>query len=71
MEKTNCSFCQQIDAPDYNKYYFGVSKPCTCQIIKNDEGFHLWCGGGGDPFQAGVEVEHINYCPICGRKLEE
>lgn len=72
MKEAICNFCQNIETIDYEKHdLFGISKPSDSQIIKDDEGFHLWFGGGGDSFYAGVEVEFIHYCPVCGRKLDE
>ncbi|MFQ9886138.1 MAG: hypothetical protein ACLRXW_08150 [Negativibacillus massiliensis] len=71
MKKTECTFCKQISTPDYNKYEFGLRYPCKCQIVKDGLGFHLWGGEYGDPYESGVELRNIKYCPVCGRKLEE
>lgn len=39
------------------------------QIVSDDDGFHIWHDGGGDPFLSGICIKNIKFCPICGRKL--
>ena len=38
------------------------------QIVEHEKEFHLFVGCC-DPFMAGIEIENIKFCPICGRKL--
>lgn len=33
--------------------------------------YATWDDGGGDTFLAGIGIDDINYCPVCGRKLTE
>lgn len=33
--------------------------------------YATWDNAGGDTFLAGIGIDDINYCPVCGRKLTE
>lgn len=71
MEKAKCTFCEKINEIDFEKFKLGVEEPDVSQIVKDIDGFHWWESGGGDPYQAGVALENIHYCPMCGRRLDE
>ena len=42
------------------------------QLVTDDDGnYHFWSDGGGDIFMSGISIENVNYCPICGRHLND
>lgn len=68
-----CEFCENIDEMHIieNGYFKGGYLPSynRNQIVKDKDKFHIWSDGGGDPFQCGICVENISFCPKCGRNL--
>lgn len=70
-----CEFCKsicklkRIENEHFKGYFPEENKT---QIVKDKYGkFHIWFDGFGDCFQCGIDIEDINFCPICGRKLKE
>lgn len=45
-----------------------IPKKNETQIVEFENAFHLFVGCS-DPFMAGIEIEDIKFCPMCGRKL--
>lgn len=70
-----CEFCENIDEMHIIKdgCFKGQYLPNNNrnQIVKDEDKFHIWSDGGGDPFQCGTCIENILFCPMCGRKLSE
>lgn len=68
-----CEFCKNISMLKKMKRgpFRGFVVPDTNenQLVQYGDAFHIWSDGGGDPFQSGVCVENVRFCPICGRKL--
>ena len=68
-DENDCEFCNKIyDAFELKQQYWADREVCDC--ITYDEAFkayHLWheCV---DDYYTGNIIE-INYCPVCGRKL--
>lgn len=71
-----CEFCENINPLKMvkNKFFHGLypEKNEVGLVSYEEDGekcFAIWSDGGGDPFCAGIDVDYINFCPICGMKL--
>lgn len=59
-----CDFCENIKNAEHCSDYNG-------NFIKRwEDGRHDLFLGNGSSWES-KELENINFCPICGRKLEE
>lgn len=70
-----CSYCSMIpDIHDWSETditYSGASDICDgqyeyCKIVYNNDKFYIVLRGSHETYS-----EPLNYCPFCGRKLNE
>lgn len=70
-----CEFCENIEKLQKinNAHFKGYfPKENKTQIVEDKNGeFHIWFDGFGDCFQCGIDIENIEFCPMCGRKITE
>jgi hypothetical protein len=71
-----CKFCRKIETLKFTENNGGEIDHPTKNITQivhynEDNSYDLWSDGGGDSFMSGIELEHIKFCPYCGRKLGE
>ena len=74
-----CDLCENISP--LVKITMGVFKggwypeKNKIQLVSYEEDgrkrYATWDDAGGDIFLAGIGIDDINYCPMCGRKLTE
>lgn len=70
----DCTLCKEIkEYEDYKDLHrtMEVDEDGTIAYVKQTNEYNLLHDGGGDPFQAGICIQGISYCPCCGRKLNE
>lgn len=70
-EQKNCEYCHfNSRGADFADNGDSIGY-CRFQLAKFPAGYYInvWSGEGGEKFD--VASETINYCPMCGRKLEK
>lgn len=71
-----CDLCSKIST--LTRVSKGPFKGWSCpetnenQIVYDptDNTYNIWSDGDGDPFQAGLCIQDIKYCPRCARELK-
>lgn len=66
-----CETCKDIKQMEYVAEH--PQEVLNSQIVKDQDGnFHIWEGGWEEYYSGTTEKFcDINYCPRCGRKLNE
>ena len=70
----DCTLCKDIEGYDDYRQLFKniyVKEDGKIVYVKETNEYCLTHDGGGDPFQCGICLQGINYCPYCGRDLNE
>ena len=67
-----CNLCNNIKKIEQYKEVDSWDRDNNAIVRKKINSFGLWvkCEGEEDFYYSGVAME-INYCPICGRKLND